>query len=231
MAREMSEERELMLFQDYFPHLAAPVTDKERKQVRFLLDLQENMKNGWLSKAIEQLRAKNAERAADTADYNAFEDVPQYGMNRRSANDRVPRFSDYPFGGSHTFSFTLQTHYANSLFAAKEHFPKELWDVIDPKGESEDPNARKKKLKLSTKSNRDKLAAFDDDEAEAEADAEEAEEKDPEDELDKELEDDEFEEDEEDDMADDYNAERYFSGGDEDYEDGGGGDGGDDDGY
>lgn len=98
MAREMSEERELMLFQDYFPHLAAPVTDKERKQIRFYLDLQENMKNGWLSKAIEQLHAKNAERAVDHAKYNAFEDVPQYGMKKRSASERVPRFSDFPFG-------------------------------------------------------------------------------------------------------------------------------------
>lgn len=98
----MSEERELMLYQDYFPHLAAPVTDKERKQIRFYLDLQENMKNGWLSKAIEQLHAKNAERAVDHANYNAFEHVPQYGTKKRSASERVPRFSDFPFGTSHT---------------------------------------------------------------------------------------------------------------------------------
>jgi hypothetical protein len=54
----------------------------------------------------------------------------------------------------------------------KEHFPKELWDVIDPKGESDNPDARKKTLKINTKSARDKLADFDDaDEAENEAES------------------------------------------------------------
>ena len=100
MAREMSEERELTLFQDYFPHLAGPVTERERKQIRFLLDLQDNMKNGWLGKAIEQLKAKNVARAVDHSKHNAFEDVPQYGSNKRFADDRVPNFSDYPFGMS-----------------------------------------------------------------------------------------------------------------------------------
>jgi DNA-directed RNA polymerase III subunit RPC7 len=105
----------------------------------------------------------------------------------------------------------------------KEHFPKELWDVIDPKGESDNPDARKKTLKINTKSARDKLADFDDaDEAENEAENEAVEKKNP---------DDEFDEDENDDMADDYNAERYFEDGEEDYEDGGGGGDDDGDGY
>jgi DNA-directed RNA polymerase III subunit RPC7 len=96
----------------------------------------------------------------------------------------------------------------------KEHFPKELWDVIDPTGTSDNPPVRKKmKLKLSTKSNRDKLAEFDEQE---ETEIEEA------------VEDDDFDEDENEDLGnDDYNAERYFEGGEDDYEEfGGGGDDG-----
>jgi DNA-directed RNA polymerase III subunit RPC7 len=97
--------------------------------------------------------------------------------------------------------------------------------VIDPKGESDNPDARKKTLKINTKSARDKLADFDDaDEAENEAENEAAEKKNPEDDEVEEIEDDEFDEDENDDMADDYNAERYF-------EDGGAGGDDDGDGY
>lgn len=112
----------------------------------------------------------------------------------------------------------------------KDHFPRELWDVIDPKGESDDPSARRKTLKINTKSTRDKLADFDDEDAAAENEAENenTEKKNPEDDEVEELEDDEFEEDENDDMADDYNAERYFEDGEDDYDDGGGGDEGDD---
>jgi DNA-directed RNA polymerase III subunit RPC7 len=114
----------------------------------------------------------------------------------------------------------------------KEHFPKELWDVIDPKSESDNPDARKKTLKINTKSTRDKLADFDDaDDAENEAENEAAEKKNPDDDEIEEIEDDEFDEDENDDMADDYNAERYFEDGEEDYEDGGGGGDDDGDGY
>jgi hypothetical protein len=114
----------------------------------------------------------------------------------------------------------------------KEHFPKELWDVIDPKGESGNPDARKKTLKINTKSARDKLADFDeDDEVGDEADGEAAEKKNPEDDEVEELEDDEFDEDENDDMADDYNGEKYFEDGEEDYDEGGGGGDDDGDGY
>ena len=61
--------------------------------------------------------------------------------------------------------------------------------MIDPKGESDNPDARKKTLKINTKSTRDKLADFDeDDEVENEADNEAAEKKNPEDDEVEELE-------------------------------------------
>ncbi|KAM0720941.1 hypothetical protein Q7P37_003226 [Cladosporium fusiforme] len=205
---DLDDEHELNLFQEHFPHLAAPPTEEELEEVRQYVDLCSRMNNGWLSEAIRKLDARKVERAKQMEQYNPFTDVPQHGKKDHTA--RGPRFSDFPF--------------------KKEHFPRELWDVIDPKGESDNPNARKKTLKISTKSTRDKLADFDDEEAENEAEGENVEKKNPEDDEVEELEDDEFDEDENDDMADDYNAERYFEDGEDDYEDGGGG-GDDDDGY
>jgi len=197
-------------FPEHFPHLAAPPTELELEEVHRYLDICSRMSKGWLAEAIRKLDAKKVERAKQMEQYNPFEDVPQYG--KKTTAEKVPRFSDFPF--------------------KKEHFPKELWDVIDPKGESDNPDARKKTLKINTKSTRDKLADFDeDDEVENEADNEAAEKKNPEDDEVEELEDDEFDEDENDDMADDYNGEKYFEDGEEDYEDGGGGGDDDGDGY
>ncbi|KAM0703275.1 hypothetical protein Q7P35_009213 [Cladosporium inversicolor] len=204
---DVDDEQELNLFQEHFPHLAAPPTEEELEEVHQYLDICARMKKGWLSEAIRKLDAKKMDLAKQAEHYNPFDDVPQYG--KKNTVEKTPRFSDFPF--------------------KKEHFPKELWDVIDPKGESDNPAARKKTLKINTKSARDKLADFDDDEVENEADNEATEKKNPEDDEVEELEDDEFDEDENDDMADDYNAERYFEDGEEDYEDGGGG-GDDDDG-
>lgn len=211
LEREFAKQKEDSdnFFPEHFPHLAAPPTEDELKEVHAYLDICSRMKKGWLSEAIRKLDAKKMERAKQAENYNPFEDVPQYG--KKNTTEKTQRFSDFPF--------------------KKEHFPKELWDVIDPQGESENPDARKKTLKINTKSARDKLAEFDDNEdAENEADNEATEKKNPDDDEVEELEDDDFDEDENDDMADDYNAERYFEDGEEDYEDGGGG-GDDDDGY
>lgn len=198
-------------FPEHFPHLAAPPTEEELKEVREYLDLCSRMKKGWLEESIRKLDKKKVERAKQAEKYNPFTDVPQYG--KKNTTEKAQRFSDFPF--------------------KKEHFPKELWDVLDVSDDEGDkPDARKKKLKINTKSTRDKLAEFDEDEeAENEAENEATEKKNPDDDEVEELEDDEFDEDENDDMADDYNAERYFEDGEEDYEDGGGGGDDDGDGY
>jgi len=86
-----------MLFQDFNPPIPGPVTAKEKRRIKFHLDLQDNIQNGWMSKAIEQLRAKNVERTGFPMGYNPFEDVPQYGKTNR-ATEKVPKFSEFPFG-------------------------------------------------------------------------------------------------------------------------------------
>lgn len=124
------------------------------------------------------------------------------------------------------------------LCTVKDNFPKELWRAI---GVAEDDNAdgpaRKKRFTLSTK---DKLARFDErtDENGVAAKAREQngghheENDDRLSELDKDedavsvQQDDDFEDDE-DEMGNDYNAEQYFDGGEDDYEDAGGDEGGD----
>ncbi|KAL1589304.1 hypothetical protein WHR41_02330 [Cladosporium halotolerans] len=210
LEREFAKQKEDSdsFFPEHFPHLAAPPSADELEEVRRYLDICARMKQGWLSEAIRKLDARKVERAKQMEQYNPFDDVPQYGKKR--GVEKVPRFSDFPF--------------------KKEHFPQELWDVIDPHDASSHPSARKKTLKISTKSARDKLADIDDSEGENEVENEGVEKKNADDDDVEELEDDEFDEDENDDMADDYNAERYFEDGEEDYEDGGGG-GDDDDGY
>lgn len=89
------DEQELNLFQEHFPHLAAPPTGEELDEVRRYLDLCSKMKKGWLSEAIRKLDAKKMERAKQMEQYNPFDDVPQYG--KKSGPERVPRFSDFPF--------------------------------------------------------------------------------------------------------------------------------------
>jgi hypothetical protein len=104
MERDESEERELMLFQDYMPHLAAPATDKEKRRIKFHLDLQDNIREGWMSKAIEDLQAKNVKRTGHAMGFNPFEDVPQWGLKTGRGMEKAPKFSDFPFGLCHAVS-------------------------------------------------------------------------------------------------------------------------------
>ena len=122
------------------------------------------------------------------------------------------------------------------LLADYRFFPKELWSTIGySKKDAEDkeeenpegrPAKRQKKLGLAKKSTLDKLAKFDEDhedEPNAEADEDENEGGNEEEgeEFEREPEDDDFDEDD-DDANNDYNAEAYFDGGEEDFEEQGG---------
>jgi hypothetical protein len=92
---DVDDEQELNLFQEHFPHLAAPPTESELEEVHRYLDICARMQKGWLSEAIRKLDAKKVERAKQMEQYNPFEDVPQYG--KKTAAEKVPRFSDFPF--------------------------------------------------------------------------------------------------------------------------------------
>jgi hypothetical protein len=92
---DVDDEQELNLFQEHFPHLAAPPTESELEEVRRYLDICSRMKKGWLAEAIRKLDAKKVERAKQMEQYNPFEDVPQYG--KKATAEKVPRFSDFPF--------------------------------------------------------------------------------------------------------------------------------------
>nr|OQO30976.1 hypothetical protein B0A51_01781 [Rachicladosporium sp. CCFEE 5018] len=205
-----ADDPEIGLFPQYFPHLAPPATEQEKEQIRFYLDLQDNVRNGWLAKAIEGLQAKNRQRAAVTKQFNPFEDVQQYGLKRGRGAEKVPKFEEFPF--------------------VKGHFPKELWCVLDS---TDDTGAERKpkRLKLSAKSNRDKLAELDeiDEVPEVDKDDEDGAKKDDDEDAPEELQDNDFDEDdpENEELAnDDYNAEQYFEDGESDHDDGGGDDGG-----
>jgi len=92
---DVDDEQELNIFQEHFPHLAAPPTESELEEVRRYLDICSRMKKGWLAESIRKLDAKKVERAKQMEQYNPFEDVPQYG--KKATTEKVPRFSDFPF--------------------------------------------------------------------------------------------------------------------------------------
>jgi len=92
---DVDDEQELNLFQEHFPHLAAPPTELELEEVHRYLDICSRMSKGWLAEAIRKLDAKKVERAKQMEQYNPFEDVPQYG--KKTTAEKVPRFSDFPF--------------------------------------------------------------------------------------------------------------------------------------
>jgi hypothetical protein len=95
---DVDDDQELNLFQEHFPHLAAPPTAEELEEVHRYLDICARMKQGWLSEAIRKLDAKKLERSKQMETYNPFDDVPQYG--KKSTVEKVPRFSDFPFSKS-----------------------------------------------------------------------------------------------------------------------------------
>lgn len=92
---DVDDEQELNIFQEYFPHLAAPPTNEELKEVQQWLDICARMKKGWLSEAIRKLDSKKVERAKQMEQYNPFTDVRQYG--KKGAVESRQRFSDFPF--------------------------------------------------------------------------------------------------------------------------------------
>ena len=92
---DVDDEQELNLFQEHFPHLAAPPTEEELEEVHAYLDICSRMKKGWLSEAIRKLDAKKMERAKQAEHYNPFDDVPQYG--KKNTTEKAQRFSDFPF--------------------------------------------------------------------------------------------------------------------------------------
>jgi hypothetical protein len=77
---DVDDEQELNLFQEHFPHLAAPPTEEELEEVHRYLDICARMK---------------LERSKQLELYNPFDDVPQYG--KKNTVEKVPRFSDFPF--------------------------------------------------------------------------------------------------------------------------------------
>lgn len=114
---DIDDEHELNLFQEHFPHLAAPPTEDELEEVRQYVDLCSRMKKGWLSEAIRKLDAKKVERAKQMEQYNPFTDVPQYGKKDNTA--KGPRFSDFPF--SETPRIKADSITGNALtFVAKQ---------------------------------------------------------------------------------------------------------------
>lgn len=92
---DVDDVQELNLFQEYFPHLAAPPTQEEIAEVHQYLEICARMKKGFLSEAIRKLDSKKMERARQMEQYNPFEDVPQYG--KKAAATKAPRFHDFPF--------------------------------------------------------------------------------------------------------------------------------------
>lgn len=92
---DVDDEQELNLFQEHFPHLAAPPTEEELEEVHQYLDICARMKKGWLSEAIRKLDAKKMDLAKQAEHYNPFDDVPQYG--KKNTVEKTPRFSDFPF--------------------------------------------------------------------------------------------------------------------------------------
>lgn len=98
MTAHSGEEHSLSLCQPYTPHLAAPPTEEERKQVRYFLEIAEAKRNGFLNRAIRAIDEKRNEKKRKAETYNPFTDVPQYGMKGHTA--KVPKFSDFPFSNS-----------------------------------------------------------------------------------------------------------------------------------
>ena len=92
---DVDDEQEPNIFQEHFPHLAAPPTEEELKEVREYLDLCSRMKKGWLEESIRKLDKKKVERAKQAEKYNPFTDVPQYG--KKNTTEKTQRFSDFPF--------------------------------------------------------------------------------------------------------------------------------------
>jgi hypothetical protein len=92
---DVDDEQELNIFQEHFPHLAAPPNEEELEEVRAYLDLCSRMKKGWLAESIRKLDKKKVERAKQAEKYNPFTDVPQYG--KKNTAEKTQRFSDFPF--------------------------------------------------------------------------------------------------------------------------------------
>ena len=92
---DVDDEQELNIFQEHFPHLAAPPTEEELEEVRAYLDICSRMKKGWLAEYIRKLDKKKIERAKQAENYNPFTDVPQYG--KKNTAEKTQRFSDFPF--------------------------------------------------------------------------------------------------------------------------------------
>ncbi|KAK5169649.1 DNA-directed RNA polymerase III subunit C31 [Saxophila tyrrhenica] len=145
--------------------------------------------------------------------YNAFEDAATYSRRLMKKRWRPADLTEIKLD--------------------KRFFPKELQGLVDKDYER---NAKRQKTGPAKKSVTDMLSRLDENgdedeepESDAEADADDANKSqkgsDDEEDFDKEPGDTNFESDEEE-MGGDYNAERYFDGGDEDDDEGGGGGGG-----
>ncbi|KAK3703131.1 DNA-directed RNA polymerase III subunit C31 [Vermiconidia calcicola] len=189
--------------------MAASVTEDEREEVRIGREMDAQRRAGpFWSGTWEQWAQYDAAYAKAGENCDPFGGAATYGKRHMTKMWKPPDFTK------------VKLH--------KEFFPKELWDVIGATEGDDDeegrPAKRQKKLGLAKKSALDKLAKFDDpndDEANVEAEDEEDEGENGEEgeDPDEEPKDDTFEEDEEE--LDDYNAELYFDGGEEDYDEGG----------
>ncbi|RDW77235.1 hypothetical protein BP6252_05288 [Coleophoma cylindrospora] len=212
-------------FPAYKVPIPAPVTEKERKEIKHYKDLQDQIHQGPLytqpSKRDPNAPAKTYSEdqfnerygVKSKADVDPFTGVPTYTQKYEQKKRVIPELSGRPFN--------------------KEFFPKELWDTLEGE-EGDDVKAhinriaKKKALMLSgqrtdldpSEKAKALLEKIQNVAEEGDEDAEPGEEEAEEEDYD-------YEEDE-DEMGGDYDGEQYFDGGENDEDDGDGGNGGDD---
>ncbi|KAL3420066.1 hypothetical protein PVAG01_08565 [Phlyctema vagabunda] len=212
------------LFPPYKVPVPAPITEKEKKQIKHYTELREQIHQGPLytqpSKRDPNAPAKTygedqfAERygAKSKADVDPFVGVPTYSQKYEQKKRVIPQLSGRPFN--------------------KELFPKELWSTLE--GEEGDEvrahinrAAKKKALILSGATDAesaDKASKL----LEKIQKATENEDEDAEGAEEEVIEEDYDYEEDEDEMGGDYDGEQYFDGGEYDDDDGNDNGGGDD---
>ena len=207
--------------------MAAPLTDEERRELQIERDFQAKRQAGpFWSGSREEWEEVDAKKGGN---FNPFEDAETYGKKRRKKPFQLANFKKVKVCCKFLIVFCWAGFLSNTWTSDPEFMPKEIRDIVTDEGgedDSAEQSKKKKRLGLTKKFAVDNLAKLDEGidgtNAEPGHDAEEdvdSEKEDEEDGFEREAEDDAFEEDE-DDADDDYNAEKYYDGGDDDLDDG-----------
>ncbi|TKA79092.1 hypothetical protein B0A49_01219 [Cryomyces minteri] len=202
------------LFPKLEPPLAAPPRRLERAQVARYRTLRDRIHEGPLYTVLgHNVRVG---KTGGRTQVDPFDGMPTYTQKYKRQRRKIPRLDTRPY--------------------VMEFFPEELRSTLDPNyrpsngtttSSGSATDNKKKRLLISQGNKLGVLDEFDEEnEGRAGEDDDDDAEKDDDEEPAEEEQDDDFEEDEEE--GDDYNAEQYFSNGEETEEGGDMGDGGDD---